>query len=132
MKVIGNSSFSVHKVLLERTHVCVRAHTPLQPLRSSTLLPFPFTKLEEQQPLLLAVVWRTNEQLRMTCLRTMPARVYGEHTINVVPLLLSSFLQVDLQGIKEKFQEKYQKSLSDMVRSDTSGDFQRLLVALLH
>nr|KAF6404466.1 annexin A13 [Rousettus aegyptiacus] len=40
--------------------------------------------------------------------------------------------EVDLQGIKEKFQEKYQKSLSDMVRSDTSGDFQRLLVALLH
>ncbi|ELK08563.1 Annexin A13 [Pteropus alecto] len=40
--------------------------------------------------------------------------------------------EVDLQGIKAKFQEKYQKSLSDMVRSDTSGDFQRLLVALLH
>ncbi|XP_045060848.2 annexin A13 isoform X1 [Desmodus rotundus] len=40
--------------------------------------------------------------------------------------------QVDLQGIKAKFQEKYQKSLSNMVRSDTSGDFQKLLVALLH
>ena len=40
--------------------------------------------------------------------------------------------EADLQGIKAKFQEKYQKSLSDMVRSDTSGDFQRLLVALLH
>lgn len=47
-------------------------------------------------------------------------------------LLLLSLLQVDLQGIKAKFQEKYQKSLSDMVRSDTSGDFQKLLVALLH
>ncbi|XP_063087205.1 annexin A13 [Cavia porcellus] len=40
--------------------------------------------------------------------------------------------EVDLQGIKAKFQEKYQKSLSDMVSSDTSGDFQKLLVALLH
>ncbi|XP_042529048.1 annexin A13 [Dipodomys spectabilis] len=40
--------------------------------------------------------------------------------------------EVDLQGIKAKFQEKYQKSLSDMVHADTSGDFQKLLVALLH
>ncbi|KAM5281033.1 annexin A13 [Ctenodactylus gundi] len=40
--------------------------------------------------------------------------------------------EVDLQGIKAKFQEKYQKSLTDMVSSDTSGDFQKLLVALLH
>ncbi|XP_001497917.1 annexin A13 isoform X1 [Equus asinus] len=40
--------------------------------------------------------------------------------------------EVDLQGIKAKFQEKYQKSLSDMVHSDTSGDLQKLLVALLH
>ncbi|XP_006830754.1 PREDICTED: annexin A13 [Chrysochloris asiatica] len=40
--------------------------------------------------------------------------------------------EVDLRGIKAKFQEKYQKSLSDMVQSDTSGDFRKLLVALLH
>ncbi|XP_048214595.1 annexin A13 [Perognathus longimembris pacificus] len=40
--------------------------------------------------------------------------------------------EVDMQGIKAKFQEKYQKSLSDMVHSDTSGDFRKLLVALLH
>nr|XP_035976428.1 annexin A13-like [Halichoerus grypus] len=46
--------------------------------------------------------------------------------------ILMTRAEVDLQGIKAKFQEKYQKSLSDMVRSDTSGDFQKLLVALLH
>ncbi|XP_073925272.1 annexin A13 isoform X1 [Castor canadensis] len=40
--------------------------------------------------------------------------------------------EVDLQGIKAKFHEKYQKPLSDMVHSDTSGDFRKLLVALLH
>ncbi|XP_075405415.1 annexin A13 isoform X2 [Tenrec ecaudatus] len=40
--------------------------------------------------------------------------------------------EIDLRGIRAKFLEKYQKSLSDMVRSDTSGDFQKLLVALLH
>lgn len=40
--------------------------------------------------------------------------------------------EVDLQGIKARFQEKYQKSLSDMVSSDTSGDFKKLLMALLH
>ncbi|XP_049621738.1 annexin A13 [Suncus etruscus] len=39
--------------------------------------------------------------------------------------------EVDLQGIKAKFQEKYKKPLVDMVRSDTSGDFQKLLLALL-
>ncbi|XP_040118115.1 annexin A13 [Oryx dammah] len=46
--------------------------------------------------------------------------------------IIVSRAEVDLQGIKARFQEKYQKSLSDMVRSDTSGDFQKLLVALLH
>ncbi|XP_045142968.1 annexin A13 [Echinops telfairi] len=40
--------------------------------------------------------------------------------------------EIDLRGIRAKFLEKYQKSLTDMVRSDTSGDFQKLLVALLH
>ncbi|XP_038616355.1 annexin A13 isoform X2 [Tachyglossus aculeatus] len=40
--------------------------------------------------------------------------------------------EVDLQAIKEKFQEVYQKSLADTICSDTSGDFRKLLVALLH
>ncbi|XP_068937063.1 annexin A13 [Petaurus breviceps papuanus] len=40
--------------------------------------------------------------------------------------------EVDLQAVKEKFQEKYQKSLADTIKSDTSGDFRKLLLALLH
>lgn len=55
--------------------------------------------------------------------------VVGAYSVNVVVPVV--FPQVDLPGIKAKFQEKYQKSLSDMVRSDTSGDFRKLLVALL-
>ncbi|XP_040835378.1 annexin A13 [Ochotona curzoniae] len=46
--------------------------------------------------------------------------------------ILVTRAEVDLPGIKAKFQEKYQKSLTDMVRSDTSGDFRKLLVALLN
>ncbi|XP_051827019.1 annexin A13 isoform X1 [Antechinus flavipes] len=40
--------------------------------------------------------------------------------------------EVDLQTVKEKFQEKYQKSLEDTIKSDTSGDFRKLLLSLLH
>ncbi|XP_004607693.2 annexin A13 [Sorex araneus] len=40
--------------------------------------------------------------------------------------------EVDLPEIKTKFQMKYEKSLADMVSSDTSGDFRKLLLALLH
>uniref|UniRef100_A0A8C3Y442 Annexin n=1 Tax=Catharus ustulatus TaxID=91951 RepID=A0A8C3Y442_CATUS len=38
----------------------------------------------------------------------------------------------DLPAIKEKFQQMYQKSLAEAVRSDTSGDFRKLLLAILH
>ncbi|XP_010219906.1 PREDICTED: annexin A13 [Tinamus guttatus] len=38
----------------------------------------------------------------------------------------------DLPAIKEKFQQKYNKSLAEAVQSDTSGDFRKLLLALLH
>uniref|UniRef100_A0A8C0B120 Annexin n=1 Tax=Buteo japonicus TaxID=224669 RepID=A0A8C0B120_9AVES len=38
----------------------------------------------------------------------------------------------DLPAIKEKFQQMYKKSLAEAVRSDTSGDFRKLLLALLH
>ncbi|XP_021244355.1 annexin A13 isoform X3 [Numida meleagris] len=38
----------------------------------------------------------------------------------------------DLPAIKGKFQEMYKKSLTEAVRSDTSGDFRKLLLAILH
>ncbi|NWR20740.1 ANX13 protein, partial [Emberiza fucata] len=38
----------------------------------------------------------------------------------------------DLPAIKEKFQQMYKKPLAEAVRSDTSGDFRKLLLAILH
>uniref|UniRef100_A0A8C6KA18 Annexin n=1 Tax=Melopsittacus undulatus TaxID=13146 RepID=A0A8C6KA18_MELUD len=38
----------------------------------------------------------------------------------------------DLPAIQEKFQQMYKKSLAEAVRSDTSGDFRKLLLAILH
>uniref|UniRef100_A0A8C3MCU1 Annexin n=1 Tax=Geospiza parvula TaxID=87175 RepID=A0A8C3MCU1_GEOPR len=38
----------------------------------------------------------------------------------------------DLPAIKEKFQLMYEKPLAEAVRSDTSGDFRKLLLAILH
>ncbi|XP_043922524.1 annexin A13 [Protopterus annectens] len=46
--------------------------------------------------------------------------------------ILVSRAEIDLQAIKEKYQSMYNKSLGDAIRSDTSGDFRRLLLALLH
>lgn len=40
--------------------------------------------------------------------------------------------QTDLPEIKGKFQQMYKKSLTEAVRSDTSGDFRKLLLAILH
>uniref|UniRef100_A0A8C6ZAE1 Annexin n=1 Tax=Nothoprocta perdicaria TaxID=30464 RepID=A0A8C6ZAE1_NOTPE len=40
--------------------------------------------------------------------------------------------ETDLPAIKEKYQQKYNKSLAEAVQSDTSGDFRKLLLALLH
>ncbi|XP_053103498.1 annexin A13 isoform X4 [Hemicordylus capensis] len=40
--------------------------------------------------------------------------------------------EIDLQTIKEKFQQMYNKSLAEAIQSDTSGDFKKLLIALLH
>ncbi|NXE74964.1 ANX13 protein, partial [Cochlearius cochlearius] len=46
--------------------------------------------------------------------------------------ILVTRAETDLPAIKEKFQQKYKKSLAEAVRSDTSGDFRKLLLALLH
>ncbi|XP_064363919.1 annexin A13 isoform X2 [Dromaius novaehollandiae] len=37
----------------------------------------------------------------------------------------------DLPAIKEKYQQKYSKSLAEAVQSDTSGDFRKLLLAVV-
>ncbi|XP_066479577.1 annexin A13 [Tiliqua scincoides] len=46
--------------------------------------------------------------------------------------ILVTRAEIDLQTIKEKFHQMYNKSLAEAIRSDTSGDFKKLLVALLH
>ncbi|XP_048363690.1 annexin A13 [Sphaerodactylus townsendi] len=46
--------------------------------------------------------------------------------------ILVARAEIDLQTIKEEFQKMYHKSLAEAIRSDTSGDFRKLLVALLH
>ncbi|XP_078396005.1 annexin A13-like isoform X2 [Cetorhinus maximus] len=39
--------------------------------------------------------------------------------------------EVDLPSIKERYQDMYKKSLAEAVKSETSGDFQRVLLALI-
>ena len=39
--------------------------------------------------------------------------------------------QIDLWNIQQVFQQKYNKALWQMVESDTSGDYRRLLVAII-
>ncbi|XP_072007337.1 annexin A13 [Engystomops pustulosus] len=46
--------------------------------------------------------------------------------------ILVTRAEIDLETIKQKYQELYKKSLADAIKSDTSGDFCRLLIALLH
>ncbi|KAM9308845.1 annexin A13 [Gastrophryne carolinensis] len=46
--------------------------------------------------------------------------------------ILVTRAEIDLETIKQKYQELYKKSLSDAIKSDTSGDFCKLLLALLH
>ncbi|KAM4029286.1 annexin A13 [Anomaloglossus baeobatrachus] len=46
--------------------------------------------------------------------------------------ILVTRAEIDLETIKQRYQELYKKSLADAIKSDTSGDFCRLLLALLH
>jgi len=41
------------------------------------------------------------------------------------------FFQIDLQDIKEMYLSKYRKTLATSISSDTSGDYKRLLLALV-
>lgn len=40
-------------------------------------------------------------------------------------------LQIDLVQIKQVFSQMYQKTLASMISSDTSGDYRRLLLAIV-
>ncbi|NP_001086518.1 annexin A13 L homeolog [Xenopus laevis] len=46
--------------------------------------------------------------------------------------ILVTRAEIDLQTIKERYQHLYKKSLTEAIKSDTSGDFSKLLLALLH
>ncbi|XP_063306331.1 annexin A13 [Pelobates fuscus] len=46
--------------------------------------------------------------------------------------ILVTRAEIDLETIKERYQQLYKKSLADAIKSDTSGDFCRILLALLH
>ncbi|XP_063780468.1 annexin A13 isoform X2 [Pseudophryne corroboree] len=51
---------------------------------------------------------------------------------DVLIRILVTRSEIDLETIKQKYQELYKKSLADAIKSDTSGDFCKLLLALLH
>ncbi|KAM8967880.1 annexin A13 [Pelodytes ibericus] len=46
--------------------------------------------------------------------------------------ILVTRAEIDLETIKERYQQLYKKSLAEAIKSDTSGDFCKLLLALLH
>nr|XP_034981919.1 annexin A13 isoform X2 [Zootoca vivipara] len=46
--------------------------------------------------------------------------------------ILVTRAEIDLQTIKERFQQMYSRSLAEAIRSETSGDFRKLLLSLLH
>ena len=55
----------------------------------------------------------------------------NEIIILVNEMIFVFFLQIDLQDIKEMYLSKYRKTLATSISSDTSGDYKRLLLALV-
>jgi annexin A7/11 len=46
-------------------------------------------------------------------------------------LIFVSFIQVDLVEIKQEFLNRYHKTVYKMIEGDTSGDYKKLLLALV-
>ena len=44
---------------------------------------------------------------------------------------INQYFQIDMGDIKEKYQERFEKSLREAVENDCGGDFRRMLVALI-
>ena len=42
-----------------------------------------------------------------------------------------SFVQIDLQNIKERYKDLYEKDLDAAIKSECGGDYKRMLLALL-
>lgn len=58
----------------------------------------------------------------------------GHCIATIVPkeyLLCLSF-QIDLQDVKAAFEAEYEQSLADFVEGDCSGDYKRLLLAVIN
>lgn len=42
------------------------------------------------------------------------------------------YFQIDMEEIKQAFEEMYEKPLTEAVESECSGDYKRLLLAILN
>ena len=45
--------------------------------------------------------------------------------------MVSPLAQVDMQEIKQEFQRMYKKTLQSYIKDDTSGDYERILLAIV-
>jgi len=46
--------------------------------------------------------------------------------------IMATRSEIDMQQIEQAFHKMYQKKLSEFIKGDTSGDYEKLLLALLH